>query len=105
MWRIQHFDVPPGETTMFKSKFAPAQGLAITAAALALSFCGSVLAQAQPDPATAKQACAADLKTYCSGVQPGGGRIKACLQQNADKLSPACTTALQNAKAARQNGG
>lgn len=81
-----------------------ALGLGVLAAALAMSWCcGSALAQGQPGLAAAKQACAADLKTYCSGVQPGGGRIKACLQQNADKLSPACKSALQDLKAAKQS--
>lgn len=76
-------------------------------AALAMTWCcGAALAQGQqPAAGAVRQACAADLQTYCSGVQPGGGRIKACLRQNADKLSPACKTALRNAKAARQGGG
>jgi hypothetical protein len=41
-----------------------------------------------------REACAGDYKSLCSGVQPGGGRIVACLQQNASKLSPSCQKAL-----------
>ena len=41
-----------------------------------------------------RQACEADYRSLCSGVQPGGGRILACLQQNAAKLSPPCHTAM-----------
>jgi Cysteine rich repeat len=44
------------------------------------------------------QACAADYHTYCSDVRPGGGRILACLKQNADKLSQGCQQALSGLK-------
>ncbi|WP_020176484.1 cysteine rich repeat-containing protein [Methyloferula stellata] len=46
-----------------------------------------------------REACAADYKSLCSGVQPGGGRIIACLKENAGKLSPGCQKALESAKA------
>lgn len=36
------------------------------------------------------QACGADLRRHCSGVQPGGGRMLACLQQQGPQLSAAC---------------
>ena len=52
-------------------------------------------ASAQQPPSQAlRQACAADYKSYCSNERPGGGRIIACLHQNADKLSPGCQKAL-----------
>ncbi len=51
-----------------------------------------------------RQACAADVKALCSGVQQGGGRVMACMRENADKLSPGCQQALQSAKSARQSG-
>ena len=76
-------------------------------AALCLGLAGPAAAQ-QASGAKAqalKQACAADYKALCSGVQPGGGRIIACLKQNADKLSPTCKQALGDAKAARQAQG
>ncbi|MGO7503098.1 cysteine rich repeat-containing protein [Rhizobium johnstonii] len=40
------------------------------------------------------QACKADLKQYCQGVQPGGGRIAACLQANRANLKPTCQATL-----------
>jgi acetyl esterase/lipase len=49
-------------------------------------------------PARIREACADDFKTFCSGVQPGGGRIIACLRQNFDKLSPGCRQALTAAR-------
>jgi len=41
-----------------------------------------------------RSACAEDIKTLCSGVQPGGGRIKACMKEHKDQLSDACKQAL-----------
>lgn len=40
------------------------------------------------------QACVNDYRLFCSGIQSGEGRIIACLQKNAEKLSPACKKAL-----------
>jgi hypothetical protein len=43
--------------------------------------------------ATAQQAdkpCAGDIKTLCAGVQPGEGRIKACIKSHLTDLSPTC---------------
>ena len=51
-----------------------------------------------PGRGAVRQACQADYKTFCPGVQRGGGRIVACLQQNFDKLSPGCQQALTAAK-------
>jgi hypothetical protein len=56
---------------------------------------------APPAPRSLPQACAADYQTLCAGVQPGGGRIRACFRANADKISPACKQALKDARAAR----
>ena len=36
------------------------------------------------------QVCKSDVETLCKGVQPGGGRIGQCLQQNAEKVSAPC---------------
>ena len=45
----------------------------------------------------ARAACATDIQTLCAGVQPGGGRIFACLKEHKDKVSDACKTAVQKA--------
>lgn len=37
-----------------------------------------------------KLACKDDFSKYCQGVQPGGGRVMACLAKQKDKLSPEC---------------
>jgi hypothetical protein len=41
-------------------------------------------------PAAAADPCAEDVKRLCAAVEPGGGRIEACLEANAPSLSPAC---------------
>jgi len=41
--------------------------------------------------AVAQQApCAGDIKTLCVGIQPGEGRIKACIKSHLTNLSPTC---------------
>ncbi len=47
------------------------------------------------------KACAEDIHTYCSGVQPGGGRVAACLKQNLGSLSFSCKVKLAEARAAK----
>ena len=51
----------------------------------ALLLSGSVVV-AQP----AGKACAGDIKTLCAGIQPGEGRIKACIKSHLTDLSPTC---------------
>ena len=48
------------------------------------------------------EACENDMHTLCSGVQPGGGRIAACLKQNEDKLAPACKSKLAEVAAKKK---
>jgi Cysteine rich repeat len=42
-----------------------------------------------------RQSCGLDFRRYCSGVPFGGGRVLACLEGNADRLSPRCSSVLQ----------
>ena len=34
--------------------------------------------------------CASDIKRHCAGIQPGEGRIKACIKSHLTDLSPTC---------------
>ncbi len=79
-------------------RFRPAF-LALAVSALAVS----TSAWAEDSAPRPNRACAADIKQVCSGIQPGGGRIVACLNQNADKVSQPCKDAMAKAKTARQN--
>ena len=60
----------------------------------------------QPPPAqppskeaveAARAACEADVQKLCIGVQPGGGRILACLKQHKDQVSDGCKQAVVKA--------
>lgn len=54
-----------------------------------------------PDRAAVRQACAADFQKNCPGIQPGGGRLAACLKEKRAAFSEACLTTLQQARAQR----
>ncbi|WP_428138751.1 cysteine rich repeat-containing protein [Bradyrhizobium sp.] len=41
-----------------------------------------------------RSACAADIRTLCAGVAPGGGRIMQCIANRGPQLSPACRDVL-----------
>jgi hypothetical protein len=41
-----------------------------------------------------RAACEGDAQKFCADVQPGGGRIHACLKKNQDQLSEACRVTL-----------
>lgn len=51
----------------------------------------SSTALAAPTP---RQACMSDYQKFCTGVSPGGGRIKQCLIDHRAQLSEACRIAL-----------
>lgn len=69
-----------------------------------LSGClaGDALAQLQVTPAMRAKAqiiardCRTDIGTFCAQVEPGEGRIAACLRDNRARLSPACGKALSD---------
>lgn len=42
--------------------------------------------------------CGEDERRLCGGIQPGGGRIIACLAENVSSLSPGCRAALTAAR-------
>jgi hypothetical protein len=52
--------------------------------ALLLSCSGAVGQQLVGKP------CAGDIKSLCAGIQPGEGRLKACMKSHMTDLSPAC---------------
>jgi hypothetical protein len=51
-------------------------------------------APSQQAVAAAAAACETDIQKLCPGVQPGGGRIFACLKQHKDQVSDVCKQAV-----------
>ncbi len=43
------------------------------------------------------KACRGDIHQFCDGVQPGGGRILACMREHKDQLSQTCQDAMAQA--------
>lgn len=51
------------------------------------------------------KACNADMKSLCSGIEKGQGRIAQCLRQNEDKLSEGCKSRIREMQQSRSKGG
>jgi hypothetical protein len=68
----------------------------IIAAAGTIAVAG---ASAQTGPVA--QACNDDAAEYCADKSHGGGELRACLEENIDKVTEACKTALETTAAAR----
>jgi len=77
-------------------KLAIAAVLAATIAATAVSRAN---AGASPPQANLRQACGSDVRSLCSGIMPGGGRIKQCMIDKFDQLSDGCKAALKDKQA------
>jgi len=82
---------------MFYSRLFAALGLAT---ALMTAATAPAAAQAAMGKQV-REACQADYKALCNGIQPGGGRVLKCLQEHQDQVSKECLSALEQAKAAR----
>ena len=48
---------------------------------------------------TVAKQCAGDIKSLCAGVQPGEGRIRACIKSHVSDLSAPCQAVLVKAAA------
>ncbi len=78
--------------------------LQITPLILFLSAAFAVQADSSMEQVAAdvRTNCKADIERLCRGIEPGGGRIKACLIAKKDQLSRECSKALLELK---QNKG
>ena len=73
-------------------RIANASSLLLSMTISSVSFAGAQ-AGGQPSMDALRAACADDAKKLCAGVQPGGGRIVACLEDHKDSLSDRCKQA------------
>lgn len=78
-----------------RSARAAALALVIGMALLA----GHTPAGAQAGDASVREACRADYQRFCANVAVGGGRVRQCMMDNVDKLTPQCRDALASRKA------
>jgi hypothetical protein len=69
------------------------------AAATLLLLSGAIASAQQNIIETVAKGCESELKTYCSGVTVGEGRVLSCLYAYGDKLSGQCEFALYDAAA------
>ena len=75
---------------------------ALMASALFLALASPVFAQeVEFDVIKAVKACGGEIRKVCSGIEPGDGRIKACVKEKFAELSTGCKDALGELIAAR----
>ena len=58
----------------------------------------SMVSVAQAEEKEGSGACRADVQKLCKEVQPGGGRIAACLKQHESEISPGCRERMAEAR-------
>jgi Cysteine rich repeat len=76
---------------------------AATATATSIAHAQHVSPQMRSEAMSLMQVCRGDYDRLCGGVQPGGGRILACLQSHAGALSAACGQAMPRAEALKNS--
>ncbi len=73
-----------------------------TLMALALASVGLSAVAAEPqmeqELELVRTYCKSDVERLCKGIEPGGGRIKACLKEHENEMSVGCAKALQELK-------
>ncbi|WP_050991047.1 MULTISPECIES: cysteine rich repeat-containing protein [Bradyrhizobium] len=79
-----------------------AVGVAASTSALAQTHT-QITSQMRSEAQAVMQACRSDYDSLCTNVSPGGGRILACLQSHAGRLTPSCAKALPRAQALRDS--
>jgi hypothetical protein len=75
---------------------------AVTAIAMSIAH-AQVSPQMRSEAMSLMQVCRGDYDRLCGGVQPGGGRVLACLQNHAGQLSAACGQAMPRAEALKNS--
>jgi hypothetical protein len=60
----------------------------------------AAVAHANPASDAVQRNCAADYKTFCATVVPGGGRVIKCMQAHGAQLSAVCKASIAKYEAA-----
>lgn len=50
-----------------------------------------------------EEVCGEDIRQACGEVEPGDGRVRACIEENVQRFSPACQQALEEVRERRQD--
>ena len=88
-----HFNHPIArEVAMNVRRIANASCLLLSVTIFSVSL-ATAKASAQTSLDALRTACADDVQKLCAGVQPGGGRIVACLKAHKDSVSDQCKQA------------
>ena len=85
-------DVTPGEARVLACLYAYEDKLS-NRCEYALYDAATQLQRAVEALSYAANECRDDLRTYCSDIKPGGGRLVDCLDKNQDKISARCKQA------------
>lgn len=88
-------DVTPGEGRVLACLFAREDKLS-NRCEYALYDAASQLQQAVVVLTYLANECRDDLKTFCSDVKPGEGRLLDCIGKNKEKISSRCTQAIKD---------
>lgn len=68
----------------------------VAAALLLLAACSHT-----PPASVSTEVCSQDLARFCAGVEPGQGRLLACLRQRSSEITPACRVAVESPRDAQ----
>jgi hypothetical protein len=63
--------------------------------------CRDSMAERQSKAGEMRDACADDVQRFCLEAGQGGGRIRRCLKENEERLSPKCRDTMRSMKGSR----
>ena len=88
-------DVTPGEGRLLACLYAYEDKLSVRCE-YSLYDAAAQLERAVAALTYVANECKDDLKTYCSSVKPGEGRLANCIDKNKDKISERCKQAIKD---------